>query len=253
MMLEVHFLPELVSPTHLEGGHVAVVDVLRASTTIVTALFSGCSGILPVADVDEAKVVAYGLTKASLLGGERNGTAPPGFDLGNSPGEYTRDRVFGRDIVFSTTNGTRAIDRCRFARRVSVAAFVNRRALVDAILRGDHWHVLCAGTDGAVSEEDCLFAGSVVLGLFACGWRGELNDEARLCHDAWFSGLPQIDTPGGLASRLRGTRGGRRVIEIGQEADIAAAADIDRYSGLPELERDDCGCWLRLPDYSAMR
>src|SRR3954451_18736813 len=101
--LRVHLAPRLVEPSALTGGFVLVVDLLRASTTIVHALAAGAASVVPCAEINEAKSTAAAIPGA-LLGGERAGVRIEGFDLGNSPAEYTPDRVRGRTIVFTTTN-----------------------------------------------------------------------------------------------------------------------------------------------------
>src|SRR5437016_9884451 len=107
--VHVHLLPSLVPPGGLTGGVAVVIDVLRATTTIVHALAAGCTVVRPCAEVEEARDLA-GRMRAGrvLLGGERGGVAPPGFDLGNSPREYTAKVCKGTTLVLTTTNGTRA-------------------------------------------------------------------------------------------------------------------------------------------------
>ncbi|MCX7429756.1 MAG: 2-phosphosulfolactate phosphatase, partial [Planctomycetia bacterium] len=116
------------------GGIAVVIDVLRASTTIVTALAHGATGVRPVLTVEVARALAAGFGSGSgsdsgvLLGGERGGLRIDGFDLGNSPLEYARARVAGRRIVITTTNGTAAVDACTAASEVLIGAIVNRAA-----------------------------------------------------------------------------------------------------------------------------
>ena len=97
-----------------------------------------------------------------ILGGERGGLPIPGFDLGNSPAEYTRERVAGKTVVFTTTNGTRAMQRCKQASRVLLGAFVNFSAVCRELGGVEQVVLVCAGTDGHVTREDTLFAGAVV-------------------------------------------------------------------------------------------
>src|SRR5207302_655400 len=116
--VRVHLLPELVPPGNLSGGIAVVVDVLRATTTIVHALAAGCTCVRPCADVDEARELA-GQMRAGrvLLGGERGGVPLPDFDLGNSPREYTPALCRGTTLVLTTSNGTRALLRTTAAER----------------------------------------------------------------------------------------------------------------------------------------
>jgi len=151
------------------GGIAVVIDVLRASTTIITALANGAARVRPMADVAAARASAAALGPGTVLGGERGGVRIDGFDLGNSPAEYARDRVAGRSLVITTTNGTAALAACRAAREIVVGAIVNRSAVVAAVRRlaaaaadCDAVHLVCAGTDGAVTAEDVLAAGAIL-------------------------------------------------------------------------------------------
>src|SRR5947209_4689500 len=151
--VQVHLLPDLVPCGRLRGGVAVVIDVLRATTTMVHALAAGCVCVRPCAEIEEARALA-GQMRAGrvLLGGERGGQPLPGFDLGNSPREYTAKVCKGNTIVLTTTNGTRALLRAAEAERVLVAAFVNYSAVCEQ-LRQDARpvHVVCAGTEGEVS------------------------------------------------------------------------------------------------------
>src|SRR3954447_24007137 len=121
----VHLLPALVEPETLRDQTVVVVDVLRATTTIVHALAAGARAVVPCLEVEEARQRAANLPAGSaVLGGERQGLRIEGFDLGNSPTEYTPERVAGKTVVFTTTNGTRAMLHARGARRVVLGSLV---------------------------------------------------------------------------------------------------------------------------------
>src|SRR5690242_5734390 len=110
----VHLLPTLFEPADLRGGVAVVIDVLRATSTIVQALAAGATSVVPCGEIDEARAIAAKAAPGSvLLGGERKGVTIPGFDLGNSPGDYTSDVVTGKKLIFTTTNGTRALLRAK--------------------------------------------------------------------------------------------------------------------------------------------
>jgi 2-phosphosulfolactate phosphatase len=167
----------------------------------------------------------------------------PGFDLGNSPAEYTRERVAGKAVVFTTTNGTRALKRCHAARRVLIGAFVNFSAVCRELADEQQIALVCAGTDGHVTREDALLAGSIVDDL-ARSKKCRLNDQAEIAADAWQTSVRLLtDRPLGIM--LRDSRGGRNLIDTGQENDIDLAAQIDKFDILPEL---DLATWrIRLP------
>src|SRR4051812_42560200 len=108
--IDVYLLPALVEPEALSGSTVVVIDVLRATTTIVHALAAQAVEVAPFRDVEDARRLANDLGNKAVLGGERGGVPIPGFDLGNSPAEYTSERVAGKTVIFTTTNGTRALE-----------------------------------------------------------------------------------------------------------------------------------------------
>ena len=159
MSFQVHLVPSLM-PGPLPSGSVGVViDILRASTTIVHALAQGARQVIPCLTVEEAEAVAGRLPERPLLGGERHARLIPGFDLDNSPLKYTRDVVAGRTIVFTTTNGTKALQQCSAADEALVGAFVNRRALVERLRTESRpVHLICAGTDGYLTADDVRHA-----------------------------------------------------------------------------------------------
>jgi 2-phosphosulfolactate phosphatase len=245
--IDVYLLPALVEPSELTGKTVVVVDVLRATTTIIHALAAGATEVIPCLEVEEARRVAAEIRAAAILGGERGGQQIPGFDLGNSPAEYSREMVQGKTVVFTTTNGTRALLRCRAARNVLLGAFVNFSAVCRELSGKDEFVLLCAGTDGHVTREDTLFAGAVVDDLVrsAASRRGPqgadaprsptLNDQAEIAADAWRSAV-RVLTDRPLGMTLRDSRGGRNLIEIGQENDIDLAAQIDKFDIVPQLD-----------------
>ncbi len=218
-----------------------MIDVLRASTTIVTALAHGAAFVLPRRSIDEARATAAARAGA-LLGGERGGMKIAGFDLGNSPAEYSTDRVAGRPVVITTTNGTLALAACHEAVEVLVGAIVNRTAVAAtakrlAVERGcDAIHLVCAGTDGHVTDEDLLAAGAI---LDAGGRDDELDAAARTARDRFRSLAPagRADLEERIAAAFRTCRGGENLIAIGMEADLAMAAAIDSLVLVPRLDR----------------
>ena len=240
-VLHVHLLPDLVSPESLAGAMVIVIDILRASTTIVEALANGAREVIPCLEVEEARHVAAGLPADEVrLGGERGGLPIEGFDFGNSPAEFTAERVRGRTLVFTTTNGTRAMQRCRQASCVLIGAFVNRREIIETLAAASAVHLLCAGTRGEVTREDVLFAGSIVAELRELlGDPAELNDQATIAGDAWQGARNLADSPiapDELAELLKNSRGGRNLQAIGLTADIRDVARLDRHAIVPELD-----------------
>ncbi len=247
--LATHFLPDLVAPEELAGATVVVIDVLRATTTITYALAAGAREVIPCLEIDEARRIAAKQSIVKILtGGEREGGKIEGFDLGNSPSEYREEAVQGRTIVFTTTNGTRAMNRCREAARVVIGAFVNLSALAAALPAEGSVHLLCAGTGGRITREDVLLAGAIAARLLVRGTVDEtaFNDQARIAHAAWWEGSgaaawPTREHKAGIPGRealfneLRLSQGGRNLTALGMERDINDAARIDLFRSVGEL------------------
>ncbi len=243
--INVYALPKLVAEEEMADGLVVVIDVLRAATTITTALAAGAQEVIPCMEVDQAKAeAARRAPEDTLLGGERGALAVDGFDLGNSPAEYSPETVGGKTIIFTTTNGTRALAVCRLARRVLLGAFVNTSALLDRLAGAERIHLLSAGTEGQMSYDDILFAGMLVERLKR---RGDvpykLNAQAITAGETWKHAFALPVSLGAepleaerLAAKLRETLGGQVLLEAGLEEDILAAAQIDRFSIVPELD-----------------
>jgi len=238
--LHVHFLPKLIEASSLAGNTCVVIDVLRATTTIITALANGAKEVIPCLEIEDARrTAARFAADACLLGGERGGTPIEGFHAGNSPAEYTRERVLGKTLVFTTTNGTRAMQHCRQAEAVLIGAFVNLKAVCDTLVGRDRVELVCAGTDGHITLEDVLYAGAIVHAIRS--HFDDLNDQAVVAADS-YAALLRLAVEGEagsqvaiLASAMRESHGGSNLVQLGMGSDVDLAAQIDRYSTVPEL------------------
>lgn len=251
--LQVHLLPSLVSEEQLRGGVAVVIDVLRASTTITQALASGANTVIPTATVADAHAAAASIAGFSLpsandevtadvraqteviLGGERGGMLIPGFDLDNSPLRYAPGVVKDKTVVFTTTNGTQALLKCRLAERVFVGCFSNLHSVISLLANDSRpIHLVCAGTDGIVSTDDALCAGAIATGVWAArGWPKWVGDELRLVMDLFTCRCQPMRE---LVSTLRESHGGRNLISLGLEADIDRAARWDLFRIVPEFD-----------------
>ena len=243
--VKVHFLPELATSDQTSGSAVVVIDVLRATTTITYALAAGASKVVPCLEVGEARQVARMFAPGAIvLGGERNGVRIEGFALGNSPCEYTQDQVGGRTLLFTTTNGTKAMTACRRARRIVLGAFVNLSAVASVVRFETIAHLVCAGTRGEITREDVLLAGAVVDQLESRDGPDVLgNDQARIARDAWRECVGAWGEGGevqGLSSKLEAvladSLGGRNLANVGLARDLADVAKIDAFDVVPELD-----------------
>jgi 2-phosphosulfolactate phosphatase len=210
--------------TRAPAATVVVIDVLRATSTIVTALENGAAGIVPVREADEAIVVMRRLGRErALLCGERESRLIAGFDLDNSPASYTRDRVEGKTLVLTTTNGTRALIEAALGNAtVYCAALLNRAAIVERLTSADgDVRLLCAGSEGALSFEDTLCAGAIVDALVRHDKHLAITDAARAAATVYTANAKRLTTA--IAS---GTHA-RSLVEKGFAADVAACAKID--------------------------
>lgn len=154
---------EEILPREMSGKVVVVIDVLRATSTMVNALKNGCKEIIAVATVEEALILKKRLGTKAVLGGERKKQKLPGFDFGNSPREYTPNKIFDRVLVFSTTNGTGLINLCIHAKDTIIGSFMNARSVVRYLRDAKEVVLACAGTKGYFSLEDYLLAGYMSL------------------------------------------------------------------------------------------
>lgn len=247
--VSVHWLPILFSPEELRGGVAVVIDVLRASTTIAQALSAGAKAVVPCGEVSEAQTQAANLPQgSSLLGGERGGVKIAGFDLGNSPLDYTPERVSGRTVFFTTTNGTNALLRCKLAEQIVIGSFANLEAVAKHVSQtGLPVHLVCAGTNGKMSAEDILCAGAFVSAMKKNLEPSNFmeNDATRMAF-ALYASHSQSETT--LFHALCESTGGRNLMALGYRADIEWAANCNRFQSVPKYNLDtgrieliDCG------------
>ena len=161
MKINVLFSPVGADELSFTGKTTVVVDVLRASSTIVTALYNGAREVVPVATVEFAVKVSGGMFGGqTLLGGERHTQKIEGFALGNSPLEYSPELVAGKTIVLYTTNGSKAIVKAKFSENLFVCSFLNIGAVVKHLISlNKDFEILCAGRYNHYSMEDTICAG----------------------------------------------------------------------------------------------
>ncbi|QDT37993.1 2-phosphosulfolactate phosphatase [Stratiformator vulcanicus] len=232
--VSVHLLPKLVEPKDLRGRTVIMIDVLRASTTICTALRNGAERVIACGSIEEAQQRAASLSPRPLLGGERGGVKIDGFDLGNSPLEYVREAVEGRTILFTTTNGTAALLHAKEASAILIGGCVNAKAVaVAAKSLGKPIAILCAGTNGHVTMEDTLAAGLLVAELAQTPEEELANDEAMMVLGlyVWVGKVNKE-----FAGSIEMSYGGRNLHAIGREEDIPIAAEIDSVPVVPRFD-----------------
>lgn len=222
MRIDVLLTPRDVRPEFLSERSVAVFDVLRATTTMTAALAAGVREIRVFDSLDAAAHAAQTGGNSPLLCGERNCLPPPGFDLGNSPGSFTRALHAGRTVYMATTNGTRAIVAASATRLLLVGAVVNASAVAQQLREeGSDAILLCAGTGGEPALEDLLGAGAVLDALERLSAMELENDIARIALRLFRSNR------GNLRSIMAEATGGQNVLAAGLGADIDFAAKMD--------------------------
>jgi 2-phosphosulfolactate phosphatase len=235
----------------LRHSLVLVIDVLRATTTMAYALQHGAHRIIPIGNVDAARELAREIIhdterKSTLLCGERGGVKPEGFDLGNSPREYTREKMQHKTLVFTTTNGTQALERTRHAALQLCVGFVNIRAVIDYTLqymRTPKLHstplhrilIVCAGTEGVPSLEDTLCAGACIDALLADdpSFRPDENSFSA------FKTYASFESEIALRHALHQTPHALYLTSLGFAADISIAAERDSVPVVPRVYHDE--------------
>ncbi|HUR00412.1 MAG TPA: 2-phosphosulfolactate phosphatase [Gemmatimonadaceae bacterium] len=232
MNIDVFMTPNEMAAGDTQGRVVAVIDVLRASTSIATGLSNGAKSVIPAEDTDDAITKSKAFERSEvLLAGERRMLPIPGFDLGNSPGEYTAGKVGGRTVLISTTNGTRALLGIQGARDIVIASYVNLSA-VSAMLRtaarsDTDIAIVCAGTEGHFSLEDAACAGRYVSSVINLASSVTLNDGAQAC--------ALIDRMYGdnIEKIFHDSSHGKALAEAGFGEDLVAAAAVDSHPVVP--------------------
>lgn len=223
--IDVVFTPDLLPFSDLTGKTVVVADILRATTTITFAVANGATAITPVLTPEDAFRLAADQPN-TLIGGERDGVKVDGFDLGNSPREYTQAVVSDRQIVLTTTNGTRTLQACRAAERILVGSFLNLRAVTNQLTNVEGELVLaCSGREGGFCTEDTVFAGACVAAL----GEAQLTDAAETARILYQAHRDD------LIGMLKNCYHGRYVASIGLGKDLEFCAQIDLVDVVPHL------------------
>jgi 2-phosphosulfolactate phosphatase len=227
----VFFTLEEAEGAVLQDHTAVVVDVLRASSTIVAALAAGAQSIYPVVSTDEAIKLATSLGREeALLAGERRGLKVEGFDFGNSPREFTPEAVGGKRVVMSTTNGTRALVTIAGAERVLVASFLNLSAVAAACADDERLAMVCAGREGRFSIDDAVCAG-MLLGRLKERLGGTLEVD-----DAGHAALALAEAFVLDDALFKDTAAGRALAEIDMVDDLAWCVRVDVEDLVPELK-----------------
>ena len=209
---------------------VIVIDVLRATSTIITALANGCEEVIATAGIEESLIIASSYSRQDyILGGEQRGEKVEGFSYGNSPSDYTAEAVNSKRLILSTTNGTRAIKNYGNSKEVMVGCFLNADAVIgECIKRNTDVYLVCSGQDGRFTMEDALFAGLVAKELREKA-NATLSDSSRAAVAIYEASSED------LFEALKSTDHGSYLVSIGYEHDVKDCSHISKYGILGKV------------------
>lgn len=229
--IDVFFSVQSFQEEELRGKSAVIIDVLRASSTIITALSNGARKVIPVADMSDAMKIATTMDqKDYLLCGEKNGQKIEGYHLGNSPAEYTPEVVSGKTLIFNTTNGTKAIKKASLANQIYVGTFLNQQSILEAIAEHDDEVILvCSGWQGRLSIEDTLFAGSLIHHLSG----GQLPDTAKDGAKVAFGLYEKYKHD--LLGTINKSDHAKRLAELVPNGDISFCCKVNEFNVLPGM------------------
>jgi len=233
MKIDLSFSAAQFDDLQLRDKNVVVLDVLRASSTITVALNNGAREVIPVASIESAVKISGSLFgEVTLRGGERNGKTIEGFNLGNSPLEYSEAAVKGKSIIYCTTNGSVAMSKSRYARTLIIGSFLNLTTVVDFIREENKdFLFICAGrinTLGYFSLEDAVCAGMMIQKLMKIeSVELNLSDSAKAAHALYKSFGRSI------LKMLKSSEHGKFLIEVGFADDLKVCAAVDSVPVLP--------------------
>jgi 2-phosphosulfolactate phosphatase len=228
--IEVCLTPALIDLYAIENSIVVVIDILRATSSIVYGIENGAQAIIPVAQVEDYLNYA---DMGYLLAAERNGEVVEGYNFGNSPFSYTADKVAGKTVVLTTTNGTKALHLARSrASQVVIGAFLNLQSLCDWLKTQDKdVLLLCAGWKDQFNLEDTIFAGAVVHQLRALFT--EFDDAGVAAEDLYLLAKDNLRAYVGKSAHSH------RMTALNIEEDINFCLQLDICKAIPVLEGDD--------------
>jgi 2-phosphosulfolactate phosphatase len=232
MKLNVLFSPVNADELYFTNKTTVVIDVLRASSTIITALSSGAREVIPVASVDFAVKLSGGMFGGqTLLGGERNTKMIEGFALGNSPYEYSKNVVENKYIVFYSTNGSKSIVKAKYSENLFVSSFNNLRAVADHLAKlNNDIEILCAGNDNRFSLEDSVCSGMLIEEMRKMDINIELSDSS-------LAAIALYEKFGiNILEMLKHSEHGKKLLQNGFEGDLEYCSKYSVTSTIPSFD-----------------
>ena len=229
MKIDIIVSADDIKKEKIENKTVVVIDMLRATSVIITALNNGCKGVIPVLTVDEAADIVRNSKEEFMLGGERNALKIEGFHYSNSPLEYTRDTIEGKTLVMTTTNGTKAIKGCTGASSILIGAMLNAKAVAKKILELNKDVVIVnAGTYGEFSIDDFLCSGYIIHCVLK-ELEVDLSDIAITSHYIYKNNED-------IHSFIKYASHYKRITKLGLEADLEYCCRKDIIDSVPEYK-----------------
>ncbi|WP_462424540.1 2-phosphosulfolactate phosphatase [Fusobacterium ulcerans] len=219
-----------IQPEKTKDKIVVIIDVLRATSVMITALANGAKAVYPYKDI-ESVLENSKKSKSFVLGGERKGLKIEGFDFGNSPLEYTKEAVSGKDMFMTTSNGTRAIENsANGSKKLFIAAFLNVESVAKKILEeNDDTVIICSGTDNNFSLDDALCAGEIIRRV------KEKNRDIQLT-DISLAMKRLAETSLGIEETLEGSKHFEYLKTIGFYGDMNHCFTMDMFDIVPEYK-----------------
>lgn len=206
---------------------VIVIDMLRATSVIVTAFSNGCKEVIPVLTVEEALSIAMKDRSRYVLGGERKALKIEGFDFSNSPLEYTKEFIHGKSLIMTTSNGTRAIKGCASARNILIGALINAKAVAEkAVKLHNDIVIVNAGTYGQFSMDDFICAGYIISCILEKE-KADLTDIAK-------TSLYIYENNKDIVSFIKDASHYKRIQELNLHEDLKYCCSKDIISIVPQ-------------------
>lgn len=229
--IDVFFSLQAFTEENLRGKTAVIIDILRATSSIVTAIDAGAKKIIPVEDMSDAMKIARTMDSNDyLLCGEKDGVKIDGYHLGNSPFDYTPENVADKTLIFNTTNGTKAIKKAALANKIYIGSFLNQQSILNALKNHDDEVVLiCSGWRGRLSLEDTLFAGSLLYHMFDGVLPDQTKDGAKMAFSIYEKFGPQLE------DTIRKSDHAYRLRNLVDTEDISFCCQTDKFDVLPGM------------------
>ncbi|WP_160670243.1 2-phosphosulfolactate phosphatase family protein [Clostridium sp. C8-1-8] len=229
MNIDVIISADDIRPELIKNKVVVVIDMLRATSVITTALANGAEKVIPVLTVEESFKIAESLNNEVILGGERRAVKIDGFHMSNSPLEYTKQEVEGKTVILSTTNGTKAINNCLEADKIYIGCMLNAKAVADKLIELDKDVVFVnAGTLGKFSIDDFICAGYMIKCIS--------ENSNSIISDLAFTAKYVYDNNNNVLDYIKNARHYEVLKSLNLEADIQYCVKKDLFSIVPEYK-----------------